>query len=252
MLELTFHDRTAVLTLSHGKVNALDLEFCSVLNRQLNQLKDDSCRAVVLTGVKSVFSAGVDLVRLLKEPVDYLDAFLPELVALFEHIFLYPKPIVAAVNGHAVAGGCIIVCACDYRVISRKARIGVPELRVGVPFPSAGLEIMRSAATPRCFRKIINIGATYTGQRAVEAGLADESIDPDYVMETTMKAAEQLAEISPQVFQLTKRNLRRPVMEQIIRGNEIYGDEINRLWRDEKTRKTIAEYVAVRLKGKEK
>ena len=78
----------------------------------------------MLTGTGTVFSAGVDLRRLTEGGRDYVQAFLPLLGDAFFKTFTFPKPLIAAVNGHAIAGGCILACACDYRIMSAGTRDG--------------------------------------------------------------------------------------------------------------------------------
>jgi enoyl-CoA hydratase len=248
MIETKLQNGIARLTMNHGKVNAMNLEFLQTMNAELQSLKTDSqVRQLIITGNDRVFSAGVDLKRLVKEPVDYLDRFLPELTALFRGVLEFPKPVIAAINGPAVAGGCVLACAADLRVISRQAFIGVPELRVGVPFPTAGMEIMRWSATPRAFRAIIDTGATFRGEQAVTAGLADDVAEPADLPSAVERASSTFAVIPPAVFTLTKQQMRQPVLDQIERGESVFGGQIERLWRDSATRQSIADYVASRL-----
>lgn len=248
MLNIEIHNATAVLAMNHGKVNAMNLELVEEFNKSLNALASDSqVRALIIAGNWQVFSAGVDLKRIVNERPDYLDKFLPALSRLFENALNFPKPLVTAITGHAVAGGCVVACTGDYRVISLDARIGIPELRVGVPFPATGLEIMRWATVGNCFRKMINAGATFTGQEAVEAGLADESCPAKEVLDRAHLAIDEMLHVPDEVFGLTKRQIRFPVNQAIDEGRGAFEEEINRLWRDPKTRQSIADYVKKRL-----
>ena len=144
MITTESRDHVTVVRLEHGKVNAFDIELMRGWVSELSRLEQADTRAVVLTGTGTVFSAGVELRRLTDGGRDYVKAFLPLLGDAFFKTFTFPKPLVAAVNGHAIAGGCVLACACDYRVMAEgKGRIGTPELSVGVPFPSMALEILR-------------------------------------------------------------------------------------------------------------
>ncbi len=136
MIELTRRGGVAILRMAHGKANALDLEFCDALTRQLDECRQSPDRAIVLTGTGRMFSAGVDLLRLVDGGAVYVREFLPAVCRTFEALFSLMKPVVAAINGHAIAGGCVIACAADYRMMAREpGRIGISELLVGVPFP---------------------------------------------------------------------------------------------------------------------
>jgi enoyl-CoA hydratase len=134
MLDLEERGDVAVMRLRHGKVNALDLELLLAISGAIRAV--DHGRAVVITGSGSTFSAGVDLRRIVAGGPSYVREFLPALSDSFMAIFDHPGPVVAAVNGHAIAGGCVIAAACDVRLMSQ-GTIGLAELSVGVPFPPA-------------------------------------------------------------------------------------------------------------------
>jgi len=140
----------AVVTLVYGKVNALDTEFCEALAARFAELRSGDTKAVVLTGQGKAFSAGVDLIKLSQGGADYICAFLPSLHKLCETVFFHPKPVVAAINGHAIAGGCVLACCADRRIMARgPGRIGVTELLVGLPFPSLAFEVVRATVPAR-------------------------------------------------------------------------------------------------------
>jgi enoyl-CoA hydratase len=149
MLEVEQDSGVSVLRLRHGKVNALDLELLHAITEALAAADEQT--AVVITGTGTAFSAGVDLQRVVAGGAPYLAEFLPALTAAFLAIFDHPGPVLAAINGHAIAGGCVIAAACDVRVMSQ-GMIGLAELSVGVPFPVAALEIVRHAAGPAASR----------------------------------------------------------------------------------------------------
>src|SRR5216683_6145023 len=151
----------------------MSLDFCEALTARFAAVS--SARAVVLTGTGAIFSAGVDLVRLLEGGAPYIREFLPALSTMLATVFAHPKPVVAAINGHAIAGGCVLACAADRRLMAREGgRIGVTELLVGVPFPPAAMEIMRCATAPQYFEEAIFSGATYAPPDAVTRGLVHE------------------------------------------------------------------------------
>ena len=117
--------------------------------------------ALVITGQGKMFSAGVDLPRLVEGGAAYVREFLPAMNHAFETLFAFPKPLVVAVNGHAIAGGCVMACCADYRIMAREpGRIGIPELLVGVPFPVVPLEIVRFATPPQHLQALIYRGLT--------------------------------------------------------------------------------------------
>src|SRR5258708_24895480 len=139
----------------------MSMEFCEALTARFAEIS--SARAVVMTASGRTFSAGVDLVRLLEGGAPYVGKFLPVLSNMFAAVFSHPAPVVAAINGHAIAGGCVLACAADKRLMARDGgRIGVTELLVGVPFPPAAMEIIRCAPPPPFFPHPIFSAPTYT------------------------------------------------------------------------------------------
>jgi enoyl-CoA hydratase len=123
----------------------------------------------------------------------------------------------------------------------------MPELRVGLPLPPEGIEILRSVAAPQYLQRVVTTGVTFLGQVAVEAGLADESVPRDQVLNRARAIARDLTAIPPQVFSLSKLQLRKPIVERICRHATRFMDEVNRLWRDPQVRAAVAEYVRSRL-----
>jgi len=154
MIELTHRGGIAVVTMNHGKANALDIEFCEAIAAQVESLRGSETKAIVLTGQGAMFSAGVNLIRLSEGSAPYVRRFLPALHRLYDTLFFFPKPVVAAVNGHAIAGGCVLHML--RRQTHRRGRsrpYRVTELLVGVPFPPLAFEIMRFATPPAFFRR---------------------------------------------------------------------------------------------------
>src|ERR1700681_561969 len=106
------------IRLAHGKASALDLELCQELQREVEAAAESrDIRALVLTGTGSIFSAGVDLPRMINSGKEYTLDFVEALDAVLRALFLFPKPAIVAANGHAIAGGAIIAFACDYRLM---------------------------------------------------------------------------------------------------------------------------------------
>ena len=248
MFDLHLENRLATLTLRHGKVNAMDVEFLESLANQLDSLARDSQVAVLLLANQgSTFSAGVDLKRMMAEPLDYLDRFIPALRRLFLTAFEFPKPLVGAIGGHALAGGCVLASTCDYRVLAGQAKIGMPELRVGLPLPPEGIEILRFVAATQHLQRIVTSGRTFVGSQAVDAGLADEAVPAEQVLTRAQGVARELLLVPPAVFALSKRQIRRPISERICRHENRFMEEVERLWRDETVRDNVRGFLAERL-----
>jgi enoyl-CoA hydratase len=243
MLEQESIRNVAVLKMKHGKVNAMDLEFCQGLAAKFEELGAAGPAAVVITGTGSVFSAGVDLYRVLSGGDDYLDRFLPALSRMVRTVFLFPRPVVAAVNGHAIAGGCILAAAADHRILAEGvAGMGVPELKVGVPFPGAALEVLRHAAGPRV-TELALFGETHRGSHAVERGLADEIAASPNVLPRAVEVAEALAAIPRETFEITKRQLRHSALRRMAWHERETDHRVTRSWKDPRVQEVIRSYM---------
>jgi enoyl-CoA hydratase len=242
VIEVTQQDGTAIMRMADGKANAMSLEFCRDVAARLNEIAASAATAVVITGERRMFSAGVDLPRLIDGGVPYIREFLPALCAMLTTAFACPKPVVAAINGHAIAGGCVLACAADRRVMAHAAgRIGVTELLVGVPFPPAAMEIMRAAVAPQYFEEAIFSGATYTSQDAVTRGFVHETIEPDQLLERALAVAKALAALPAEAFALSKAQIRAPALRRM--ADKEVEASIERIWTAPETLASIRAYV---------
>jgi enoyl-CoA hydratase len=204
-----------ILKLAHGKVSAMDIELGEALIAALKDAEDPVVKAVIFTGSGSSFSAGVDLFRIVKDGPDYGRRFLPVLDAFLQATLTFPKPTIAAINGHAIAGGCILAAACDHRIMTEgTGRIGVPELAVGVPFPALPLQIMAARVADGPLRDLVFTGRTVLIDEAKTMGLIDDKCPAGMLMDRAMEVAERMAAIPPAAFALTKEAFYTPVLER--------------------------------------
>jgi enoyl-CoA hydratase len=245
VIEVTEQDGVALLRLADGKVNAMSIEFCEMLTARFAAISP--ARPVVMTGTGRIFSAGVDLLRLVEGGAPYVRKFLPALSTMLATVFSRPGPVVAAINGHAIAGGCVLACAADKRLMARdNGRIGVTELLVGVPFPPVAMEIMRCALVPQFFADAIFSGATYTPLEAVERGLVHEIIDPQALLDRATAAAKALGALPPKAFALSKQQTRAPALERM--QSPDLDAAIEQIWTAPETLDRVRDYVARTLR----
>lgn len=249
MIDVKTSDGIVVLTLMHGKANALDIEFCEALAARFQELRSSAAKAVVLTGQGRMFSAGVDLKRLSEGGADYIRKFLPILHKLYDTVFFHPKPVVAAINGHAIAGGAVLAACADRRIMARESgRIGVTEMLVGVPFPALAFEIVRFAVPPRRLSEFTLSGATYTSDEAVQRGWVDEIAEPGELLADATAVAQELALLSPPAFAQTKMQIRQAVSERMAASGEATDKKVADIWTAPATLGFISDYVARTLK----
>jgi enoyl-CoA hydratase len=239
MIEREEKDGIVTLRLAHGKANALDAEFSKAVVTALREAA--SARAVILTGTKSIFSAGVDLFRLTNEGAPYVERFFPVLRDVLTELLTFPRPLVAAINGHAIAGGCLIAATADYRLMSG-GTIGVPELSVGVPFPAIAIEILRYATGTNANR-LATSGQVISAQDALSRGLIDVVVEPDQLMPRALEAATRFASIPPDAFRITKSHLRAPFVAAA-QARKAADEEALKVWCDPRTHEHIKAYLA--------
>jgi len=248
VIDLERRGSIAVLRLAHGKANTMDLEFCEMLIGRIAECNDPSIAAILITGQGQIFSAGVDLLRIVDGGAAYVRRFLPALGSALHAVFACEKPVVAAVNGHAIAGGCILACAADHRIMARgPGRIGIPELVVGVPFPIVPIEIMRFAAPADRLQSWIYGGVTFDADGAASCGLVDAAVDADRVIDEGRAAADRMARLPATAFSLTKRRLREPAL---LRMQDAVGRDAQAIaaWQSPETLAAVRGYVARTLK----
>jgi enoyl-CoA hydratase len=249
MINMRLDDGVAIVTLEHGKANALDLEFCEALAVLFEELRAmPEVRAVVVTGQAKMFSAGVDLKRLGAGGADYVRRFLPLLHRLYDALFFCPKPVVAAVNGHAIAGGAVLAACADRRVMARySGNVGITELQVGVPLPALAFEIVRLVVPPRYLPEFTLGAATYASDDALIKGWVDEVVDGWELMPRAVRLARTYAALSPEAFAQSKAQIRQPVVERMAASGAAIDEAVTAIWTQDATLARVADYVAKTL-----
>jgi enoyl-CoA hydratase/carnithine racemase len=197
-----------VIRMEHPGKNALGTGLVRWLEGELDRAGD---APVLLTGSGNAFSAGLDLKEVAGHDRAGLEAMLRRLDALLERLFLHPAPTAACVNGHAIAGGCLLMLCCDVRVAAAdpKARIGVNEVAIGACVPPRGLRIVRHRLGAATERAVLGAGL-HSPADALALGLVDEfAADAEGVARQRL---ESLAAHPRAAYATTKRALRAPAV----------------------------------------
>jgi enoyl-CoA hydratase len=251
MIEYLEDGPVTTLRLARGKGNALNVDLVTALADSLDRLEKSPARAGIITGQGSVFGAGVDLLALVEGGPDYVRQFVPHMARLFDRLMTFPKPLVAAVNGHAIAGGAIIMMACDQRLLARgTARIGLTEVLVGVLFPARALEIVRFATPPQHFPTAILTGRTWLPEDAFRLGLVNELVEPERLLERAREVANEMGAIRPDVFATTKLAVRRPLIEAAREQAEKTDAAVLKHWTSPETLRGVAKFAEQAIKRK--
>lgn len=212
--QVEWREEIAEIRLACGKANALNLRSLAAISGALDEARRREARGVILTGYDRFFSTGLDLVGLYDLDWARMDACLREFDRVMLEVFEFPRPVVAAVNGHAVAGGCILSLACDARLVpNHGAQIGLNEIRLGLPFPASALEIARHSLPTEFTDSILYGGQLYTPVEAMSRGLVDGLASGD-VLEEARVLCRGLAQQPVRAFQTIKASLKGPAVRR--------------------------------------
>ena len=204
-----------LIRLEYGKANVIDSRFTSSLAAELDRAIDSGSKAVLLTGREGFFSAGLDLLGL-PDGREEMASFLDEFEKLCEKLLEFPLPLVVAVNGHAIAGGCILASTGDVRIgAAGSYKIGVSEVSLGIVFPASAFEIMRATLASRFVPEVLLAGRLLDPETAAEAGILHRVVPADDLLVEAEAAARELGEKPPFAFLHSKLALRAPILERI-------------------------------------
>jgi enoyl-CoA hydratase len=239
------HAGVALLRMEAGKANAVSPDFLAGLDAVLTELGDVEHRAVVLTGYDRFFSAGLDLRTLSALDRDGMRDFMARFDAVFLRVFTYPAPVVAAVNGHAIAGGCVLAMQADTRIAAAgNAKIGMNETRLGVGLPRMVQETVRLRLSGEQFLPAFLEGRLFDPDEAKRRGLVDEVVPPDDVLPRALARAAELAAVPSPGFAQVKAGLRRETLDRIARHAAADAESWLDTWFADETRRIVAETVA--------
>jgi Delta3-Delta2-enoyl-CoA isomerase len=203
-------DGQLVLTLDKARGNAMNPALIEELWRVARAIADDNTvRGVLLTSARpKLFCPGLDLVELFDLDRPAMRAFMLRFAEAMWALFAIPKPVVAGVSGHAVAGGCVLALTADWRVLAPDAQIGLNEVRIGVPLPWSVALLLRHTIAPSAYSKVALLGRNFEGEEALRAGLADELAPPEGFLEACLQRLAEFTEKDLHAFARTKAYLR--------------------------------------------
>jgi enoyl-CoA hydratase len=199
-------DGVMTITLDDGKVNALTYDRMDTLDAALDEAEREGV-AVLLVGRPGRFCAGLDM-TVMTSGIEAARAMLARGARLFLRLFTFPRPVVVACTGHALAGGAIMLLAADRRIGARgDFKIGLNEVGIGLPLPEFGLALARYRMPPSAFDMVV-LGDVTDPDGAVAAGFLDRVVEPDALVDTATDEARRLAALSPHALARTKLGAR--------------------------------------------
>lgn len=216
-IAVTREGAVAVLRLDRPPANAIDLAFVTELESAFADVTATAeAGALVLTGTGGCFSAGLDLKVVPQYAPDQQRAMVTAINRMIAQLYACPLPVVGAINGHAIAGGLIVALACDYRVgTSGACKLGITEVRAGIPFPAAAMAVLQAELPPHVAR-VMTLRAHNIGpQAALASGLLDELQPSERVLPRAIEVAHDFADIPREAYAGIKHQLRATTIDRI-------------------------------------
>jgi enoyl-CoA hydratase len=233
--------------------NAIDEPFTQELLKVAGELgADPSVRGVLLASAHpKLFSPGLDLVTLSEYDRPAMERFMRVFAEAVWALYALPKPVVAAVSGHAVAGGCILALTADYRVLKRGGiQVGLNEVKVGVPLPWSVALLLRASVPSSALTQVALLGRNFADDDALAVGLADQLADADGFEDFCRARLEEFADKDTASIAITKGYLREAVLREMrSREKEEMAVWLDR-WFSDSTRERIRQIVAGMGKGR--
>lgn len=213
-LTITKEENYAILQLDRGTSNSLNYEMFQELIQAVKALEqDDEVKGVVLAGKGNFFSAGLDVIELYAYDKGEIEQLFESLYEAMKTLLSFSKPLVAAVNGHAPAGGCILAICADYRIMAEgKFRIGLNEVPVGIIMPPFIFETYAYWIGKGTASKFVLEGKLCSTEEALQAGLVDEVIPQEEVLAASIEKVKMYTKFSANTWSKSKTNMRKGLL----------------------------------------
>ena len=217
-VEVQQADSVAVVRLKGGRANAMSVTLLKELESAFTDVLHSDATAVVVTGEGSAFSAGLALPDLIALDRPAMRDFIAGFERAMQRVLSHPKPTVAAINGHAIAGGCVLALMCDVRFAAMgPAKVGLNEVQLGIGLPSLVVEPLRARLPPQSLLPVAYEGRLFGVDEAKRLGLVD-AVVPSAELETVCVAKARELSAAPAAFGQIKQALLRPVLEAVTRN----------------------------------
>jgi enoyl-CoA hydratase len=217
LVSIERHDGIAVLRIERPPANAIDLDLCGSMERQLQGAMDGEPGALVLTGGSGpFFSGGLDLKVVPYYTTEQQRKMILAINRMVARLYSCPVPVVAAVNGHAIAGGLILAMIADYRVgPTGPALFGLTEARAGIAFPAGPMIVLQAEIPPHQVRQITLQARNFGPAEAIERGVLDEIRSPESVLERALEVAVDMATIPAETYRRIKHQVRAAAIARL-------------------------------------
>jgi enoyl-CoA hydratase/carnithine racemase len=216
-ISVSIKDRLAIITLNRGKSNALNGEMITELGDMLKNIAaEPAIGGAIITGKENFFSAGLDLIELYNYSEAESALFWKQFFEFTATITAFKKPLVAAINGHSPAGGCIIALACDYRIMSEgQFIIGLNEVPVGIIVPNSIFNLFAFWIGQAQAARSLLEGKLFTPTEALQTGLVDEVVNPAGILTAAERRARKYMSMEGNTWAQSKLHIRKDLIESL-------------------------------------
>lgn len=217
-VSIELHNSVCAVILNRGVTNPLNLDLIEELSENFARIETDTALSgVILTSAnQKFFSIGLDIPNLIGLSRDEFSVFYKAFNRLCIQVYAFPKPVIAAVTGHATAGGCILALCCDTRYMAEGRKLmGLNEIKLGVPVPYPADCILRDLVGTRTARKITDSGEFFAADGLSSMGVVDRILPVGELIPSAVEALQNMSQYSPGAFAMIKRNRTEPVVDQI-------------------------------------
>lgn len=213
-IDVTVKDRLAIITLNRGKSNSLNREMVTELHDMLHNIEvDANIGGVLITGKENFFSAGLDLIELYEYNEDEAKSFWHLFLGFVAKVTAFSKPMVAAINGHSPAGGCVMALACDARVMAEgKYIIGLNEVPVGIIVPNAIFNLYSFWLGKANATRSLLEGKLFRPEEALAIGLIDELVKPESILTAAERKVRKYMGFESNTWSQSKLNIRKDLI----------------------------------------
>lgn len=250
-LDLVIEDQVAHVRLNRGRSNAMHAPMIQELNTLLLQLDEDpSVRGILLQGKDGFFSAGLDLIELYGYDEQEIRALWEGFIGLARTFIGVGKPVLAAINGHSPAGGCVLALCADYRVMAQgEFVIGLNELPVGIVVPQSVFHLYSFwIGQAQAYRNLLE-GRLMSPEEAVSMGLVDELAPKDQLISTAERQLRKYMQLDTATWSQSKVNLRKSLIQMFDADQQEDIAAILKQWWAPQTR-TLLKSIIDNLKSK--
>jgi len=219
MIRVEHHGEVAIVKLDRGVTNTIDLQLVEELSETLQGVTHDpGVHSLVLgSSNERFFSIGFDIPQLFGLARQDFKFFYQTFNRVCMDLYTLPKPTIAAITGHAIAGGCILALCCDYRFIAQGRKLmGLNEIRLGVPVPYLADCVLRHIVGVRYARDIMDIGEFYQPEESLQMGIVDQVLPLEQVLPKSVEKARLLGGLPQEAFAMIKQNRIERVEAQVL------------------------------------